>query len=143
MHPDFPIVHGVYRLSPAWILDLPVELNRRLDGEELVLWRAGLSLRFVAHADDDDLTPIERVARERLVLGDGARDVEEEQVGDVARMTFFDDLDGREVLRSIAFHDAGRVEALAHIDEDVHLPIAYAILASVRYSAVGRPSNVA
>ena len=91
MHPDFPIVQGSYRLSPAWVVDLPVELNRRLDGDELVLWRAGLSLRFTVQTGDDDLAPGERIARERLVLGEGARDVEEEEDGDVARMTFTDD----------------------------------------------------
>ena len=143
MHPDFPIVQGSYRLSPAWVVDLPVELNRRLDGDELVLWRAGLSLRFTVQTGDDDLAPGERIARERLVLGEGARDVEEEEDGDVARMTFTDDEEDREVLRAFVFHDAGHVEVVAHVDEDVHEPTARAVMASVRHSAVARPSDAA
>ncbi len=43
LHPDFPVVSGDYRLSEDWALTLPTEMNRRMEGQHLVLWRPGFT----------------------------------------------------------------------------------------------------
>lgn len=52
---DLPVVSGDYRLSEDWTLTLPVEMNRRIQDQHLVLWRPGftvwLSLRKNCYAE--------------------------------------------------------------------------------------------
>ena len=44
LHPDFPVVSGDYRLSEDWALTLPAEMNSRMEGQHLVLWRPGFTV---------------------------------------------------------------------------------------------------
>ena len=44
LHPDFPVVSGDYRISEDWALTLPVEMNRRMEDQHLVLWRRGFTV---------------------------------------------------------------------------------------------------
>jgi len=43
LHLDFPIVEGKYRLTREWTVDLPGKFNRRIDDDDLVIWRPGLT----------------------------------------------------------------------------------------------------
>lgn len=39
LHPDFPVVEGLYRLTRDWELELPEKFNRRIEDGNMVLWR--------------------------------------------------------------------------------------------------------
>ncbi len=43
MHPDFPVVTGDYPMTKGWHIALPLEFNRRIDEDSLVLWRPDLT----------------------------------------------------------------------------------------------------
>ena len=43
LHPAFPVVEGSYRLTREWTIDLPGKFNRRIEDDDLVIWRPGLT----------------------------------------------------------------------------------------------------
>lgn len=44
LHPDYPVVEGLYWLTADWMVTLPFKMNRRLEDDSLVLWRPGFTI---------------------------------------------------------------------------------------------------
>ena len=44
LHPDFPVVSGDFQLSADWSVSLPEQMNRRVEDQDLVLWRPGFTV---------------------------------------------------------------------------------------------------
>src|SRR5215467_5756381 len=88
LHPDFPIVEGLYRLTSDWELVLPGKFNRRVEDGNMVLWRPGLTFWIAAWGAEAGRSPEETLAR---ILGDASPERIGEEVdrsGDLIRLTY-------------------------------------------------------
>ena len=61
LHPDYPVVSGPYRLTTDWSVDLPSEVNRRVEDGSMVLWRPGLTAWISIWGNDHDRSPREQI----------------------------------------------------------------------------------
>ena len=61
LHPDFPVVSGDYKLSADWAMTLPQEMNRRVEDQDLVLWRPGFTIWMSLWKNEHDETIPERI----------------------------------------------------------------------------------
>jgi len=52
LHPDFPVVTGLYKMTPEWAVNLPINLNKRIEGQDLVLWRPGFTIWVAIWGND-------------------------------------------------------------------------------------------
>ena len=52
LHPDFPIVEGLYQMTREWSVHLPSEFNRRIEDESLVIWKPGITIWTNVWGDD-------------------------------------------------------------------------------------------
>ena len=59
LHPAFPIVEGNYRLTREWTIDLPGKFNRRIEDDDLVIWRPGLTFWIAIWGLEAGKTPEE------------------------------------------------------------------------------------
>jgi hypothetical protein len=62
LHPAFPIVEGNYRLTREWTIDLPGKFNRRIEDDDLVIWRPGLTFWIAIWGLAAGKTPEETLA---------------------------------------------------------------------------------
>lgn len=62
LHPAFPIVEGNYRLTREWTIDLPGKFNRRIEDDDLVIWRPGLTFWIAIWGLKAGKTPEETLA---------------------------------------------------------------------------------
>lgn len=61
LHPDFPVVSGDYRLSENWIVSLPAEMNKRMEDQDMVLWRPGFTVWLALWGNDQGGSVQERL----------------------------------------------------------------------------------
>jgi hypothetical protein len=88
LHPDFPVVEGLYRLTRDWELDLPAKFNRRIEDGDMVIWQPGLTFCIAVWGSEPDLTPDGILA---WILEDASPERTDEKVdrsGDVIRLTY-------------------------------------------------------
>jgi hypothetical protein len=62
LHPAFPIVEGNYRLTREWTIDLPGKFNRRIEDDDLVIWRPGLTFWIAIWGLEAGKTPEQTLA---------------------------------------------------------------------------------
>ena len=65
LHPGYPVVEGLYRLTADWMVTLPFQMNRRLEDDSLVLWRPGFTIWIGVYGNDGGQTCRERYERVR------------------------------------------------------------------------------
>ena len=44
LNPQFPIVEGRYQMTGEWSIALPGQFNRRIENQDLVIWRPGFTI---------------------------------------------------------------------------------------------------
>lgn len=47
LHPDYPVIEGRYQMTREWSVFLPDKFNRRLDDEDLVIWKPGFTIWII------------------------------------------------------------------------------------------------
>jgi hypothetical protein len=62
LHPAFPIVEGNYRLTREWTIDLCGKFNRRIEDDDLVICRPGLTFWIAIWGLEAGKTPEETLA---------------------------------------------------------------------------------
>jgi hypothetical protein len=62
LHPEFPIVEGNYRLTREWTVDLPGKFNRRIEDDNMVIWRPRLTFWIAVWGSEAGRTPEETLA---------------------------------------------------------------------------------
>lgn len=116
LNPKFPVVKGRYRFNATWSVDLPGELNRRIEDGDLVLWRPGLTV-FVAIWKNDRAESIsDRLTWIRDDMNPASFDIVEEEFAAGRRLAY----------RLKEDSDDDRVAALYAftIGEDSHVQLA-------------------
>lgn len=132
LHPDFPVVEGRYRMNRDWFVDLPGRFNRRLNGDELVLWRPGLAIWVEAWNNDDREAKDVRFQRLKREMPGEAFAVEEPEDEDVLRLGFRLE-DGKEgdAFRCYAVGEDGHVRMSIRCEDEKELEAARAIWLSL------------
>lgn len=59
--PGFPVVEGDHPLTPEWSIHLPERFARRVEDDQLVLWRPGLTIWLTAWNNDHGDSPAHRL----------------------------------------------------------------------------------
>lgn len=85
---DFPVVSGDYRLSEDWAVTLPAEMNKRTEGEHLVLWRPGFTVWMSQRKNCYGESIRERLLRLQSDTGPDAFNVAVQADGTPARYTY-------------------------------------------------------
>lgn len=77
LHPDYPIVEGLYHATAEWSISLPLQFNRRIEDGSLVLWRPGITAWIAVWGNDKSETAAQRLARSKMGTTKGAYDQRE------------------------------------------------------------------
>jgi hypothetical protein len=145
LHPDFPIVEGLYRLTREWELNLPEKFNRRVEDADLVIWRPGLTFWIAVWGPQADMTPEETLV---WILKDASPDRTDETVdrsGGVIRLSYrlreHDPERHRQDYVSISGYviaPSGHVQISAYCDSSEAERTGDKVIGSVRPSLDGR-----
>lgn len=88
LHPEFPIVSGHYRITKEWSLNLPIELNRRVEDGSLVLWRPEFTLWLEAWGNNKSESQKARLKWLKEATTPAAYDVKEKLSNGVLRFSY-------------------------------------------------------
>ena len=61
LNPDFPVVDGHYQMTSEWSLNLDQPHNRRIEEQQLVIWRPGVTLWISVWGNDNHESIDERL----------------------------------------------------------------------------------
>ncbi len=88
LHPDFPVVSGPYRITREWSVFLPGEFNKRMEDEDLVIWRPGFTLWIAVWGDDRGSGAADTLAWIREDISVDATDLLEEGAPGLLRLRY-------------------------------------------------------
>ncbi len=136
LHPDFPVVSGDYQLSADWSATLPEEMNRRIEGQDLVLWRPGFTVWMSLWNNDNGETIQQRIEWLRSETSPDAFEVSV-QIGETpARYSYRldEDRDGQIVyaLYGFVLKADGHLQVAIYVDDQGDLEEAGSLFNSVR-----------
>lgn len=135
LHPDFPIVSGECQLSENWALTLPMEFNRRLEDQDLVLWRPGITIWMSLWNNDHNESIAERLAWIRDDISEEAFEVVLDGESDPGRLRYRLN-EPREdgivyALYGFVVKDMGHLQIAIYVDDEGDIETAKNILDSV------------
>jgi hypothetical protein len=139
LHPDFPVVSGDYALTKGWRINLRNEFNRRIEDDNLVLWRPELTF-WINVWNNDGQTSVDDVRQRLLADASDARTEEKiEKNGVMSRVTYELAEDDEERAQSdnksingFVIYPSGYVQISAYYDTPQARALAYDIIGSVR-----------
>lgn len=141
LHPDYPIVSGSYRLTDDWVVELPVELNRRVEDGNLVLWRPGLTF-WIAIWGGSWKSRQDRVASILQTADPDRTDQQMQDDGQLTRLTYELVESDRERTQSVygslsghVISDTESIQISAYFDTPQARSLGYQVIHSLR--AVG------
>ena len=140
LHPDFPVVQGVYRLTDDWQLTLAEPHNRRFEEDgSLVLWRPGFTIWLNVWNNDHRESVTERLSSLKNVISKEAFDLEEVVTATLARLTYRLDEPRPEGLvhayYGLIIGPAGHVQIAIYFDSDQQVSAAKNVLSSVKIAS--------
>ncbi|KAB7762183.1 hypothetical protein [Xanthomonas maliensis] len=138
LHPDYPTLSGSYQMTDEWLVELPMEFNRRVEDGNLVLWRPGLTFWIAIWSSSGDVQS-DRISK-ILERADPARtDQQITKDGDITRLTYelteSDPERHQSVYGSISGHVLSRLESVqisAYFDTPEARDLGYRVIHSVR-----------
>lgn len=135
LHPKFPVVSGIYQMTANWAIALPVELNRRIEDDALVLWRPGLTAWVIVWNNDHDESAEKRMTQLRRDVSAQAYDLVEEADGELLRLGYRLDEesdDGRVAgLNTFVVGVSGHVQMSVYFDDEADEPHALAMFRGI------------
>lgn len=141
LHPDHPVVTGLYRMTDEWTIDLPARFNRRFEDGSLVIWRPGLTF-WISIWGGSGVAPEARL-QSILAEANPARRLEQiERSGDLIRLTYElpeeDESRAQRRYTSISGYvigPGGHVQISAYFDDDKARSLGYQAIHSVNMIA--------
>ena len=132
----FPVVEGEYQMTKNWSIVLPGKFNRRIEEDDLVLWRPGITLWIAIWGNDHDESRESRLASLRKSFSADAFDVEEVPGEDVLRISYRLNENSKDN-RTAAFYGFvvgfdGHVQIAIYFDQESDLDLAKKIFLSLR-----------
>jgi hypothetical protein len=136
LHPDFPVISGVYQMTSDWSVDLPGEFNRRIEEGSLVIWRPGITLWIAVWDNPQDTTPQELLAELRDDIGPGAYDIVSESSRGIERLRYrLEETSGDKrvaAFYSFAVGESGHVQMSVYFDDERTVAVADQLWRSLR-----------
>ena len=136
LHPDFPIISGDYQLSDDWALTLPTEMNRRIEDQDLVLWRPGFTVWMSLWNNDHGESVQERLQWLQSDTSPDAFDVSARADDTPARYSYRLNEDREEgmvyALYGFALKDDGHLQIAIYLDREADLAGAKSLFDSIR-----------
>lgn len=136
LHPDFPVVSGDYQLSANWAITLTQEMNRRVEDQDLVLWRPGLTVWMSLWNNDHEETIQERLEWLQSDTSPDAFDVTVQADDTSARYSYRLNEDGEEgtlfALYGFALKEDGHLQIAIYVDGEGDLADAKSLFDSIR-----------
>jgi hypothetical protein len=123
---------GDYALSPSWTLSLPLEFGRRVENGDLVLWRPGLTLYFVAWNNDKNDRVSTRLSALKKTVPPEAFEPLDYRRRDLAQFSYRLVEDGVNALQGFVVAPTGHLQVSIYFDDETDLERARAIFSSVR-----------
>lgn len=136
LHPDYPVVYGVYRLTDDWTATLPFEMNKRIEDGSLVLWRPGFTIWVVVWGNDNNQSAAERLEEIMGRADEAATDMTIELKSNPVRLAYrLEEEHERgpvKALYGFAFKPEGHVQLAVYLDQESDIEDAYSLHRSLR-----------
>jgi hypothetical protein len=135
LHPDVPIVEWEYRMTKDWSVTLPEKFNRRMEDDDLVIWRPGFTIWVAVWGNDHKKSREERLTWLQEEMSSGAFDIEELREEDVLRFAYRlkEESDDARVAAfyGFAIGSGGHVQLAFYFDDENELELAKSIWRSL------------
>jgi hypothetical protein len=135
LHPDFPIVEGEYRMTKDWSITLPEKFNRRMEDDDLVIWRPGFTIWVAVWGNDHEESREERLTWLQEEMSPDAFDIEELREEDVLRFAYRlnEESDDARVAAfyGFAIGSDGHVQLAIYFDDENEIELARSIWRSL------------
>tara|TARA_R110002167_G_scaffold347886_1_gene558904 strand:- start:2584 stop:3027 length:444 start_codon:yes stop_codon:yes gene_type:complete len=56
LNSDFPVVEGKYQFTKFWNITLPSQFNRRIEDQDMVIWKPGFTIYLAVWNNDRNLS---------------------------------------------------------------------------------------
>lgn len=135
---NFPVVSGLTQLTKKWSLDLPGEFNRRIEDEQLVMWRPGLTFWIsVWNSPSERATTAMTVKMLRDDIGPSAYDLVEDQKDGLIRIRYrlMEHAEDKRLpaLYGFLVADDGYLQFAAYFDREEDEQVAQEVFESVHF----------
>jgi hypothetical protein len=143
LHPEYPVVEGVYQMTDHWSVTLDQKHNRRIEDGSLVLWRPGFTIWTTVWNGKEGETPEQRLKSLKEGISDKATEVKEEKHGAVLGLSYRLDEESEDK-RQPAFYGfavgpAGHVQMSIYFDDEKDAATAREIFKSLTPVKPGEP----
>jgi hypothetical protein len=118
LHPKYPVIDGLYRMTEGWALTLDQKHNRRIEDGSLVIWRPGFTIWTRVWNAKVGQTAEQNLKLLRKGMSDKAIDVKEEKDGNVLKLSYRLD-EASDDKRQPAFYGFG-VGATGHVQISIY-----------------------
>jgi hypothetical protein len=136
LHPGFPVIEGRFQMTRHWSVELPGQFNRRIEEDQLVLWRPGFTIWTTVWNNDRNESPEERLAWLKERISDQAFDIQEQRQGELIFFRYRvaeEAEDGRRpAFTAFAIGSAGTVQMGIYFDNEADVAMARAVWLSLR-----------
>ena len=56
LSPNFPVIEGKHQITKSWSMSLPTQFNRRIEDEDIVIWKPGFTIYIAVWNNDNNLS---------------------------------------------------------------------------------------
>ncbi len=135
----YPVLEGFQELTEDWALTLPEPMARRMEDENLVFWRPGLTMWIAAWGEgDEEQSRARRLKGLKREMDPDGRVVLNKDDGDVAYFAYrLRDVGPEgdvESLNAFAVSDIGHLQISIYFDDTADEAKALALVDSVRFA---------
>ncbi|WP_444896945.1 hypothetical protein ACJJI5_10515 [Microbulbifer sp. EKSA008] len=88
LHPDFPIVEGHYQMTREWSLMLPDQFNRRVEDDDLIIWRPGFTIYVAVWGNDHNVSAQDLFEELKADISPSSYDLTSESNNDVLYFSY-------------------------------------------------------
>jgi hypothetical protein len=134
LHPDYPVVAGDYQLTETWTVSLPLNFNRRIEDESLILWRPGMTIYFTAWNNDHQESVDARLAKLKSGISPDTFEPRESKKRGVAQFSYRLVEDGVNGLYGFAIADAGHLQVAIYFDDETDIDLARTVFGTIGQS---------
>jgi hypothetical protein len=131
LHPHFPVVTGNYQLTPIWTIYLPLNFNRRIEDESVVLWRLGITVYSRSWRNDRDEAIEAGLARLKAQISPDAFELQEEQTSASCRFSYRLVEDGVNALYGFVITRSDYMQVAVYFDDESDIDMARTMFDSI------------
>lgn len=88
LHPNFPIIEGHYQMTEEWLLNLPVQFNRRIEDSDPIIWRPGFTIYVAIWGNDYNKSTTDLLSWIKEDISNDATDIKEESHNNIIRLSY-------------------------------------------------------